>query len=61
MGGFNDKEHRYFGRVLDWVKNVFFGSISMGLYNPDAILAFEGFLFLEILKGEHETRTSGRR
>ena len=53
MGGFNDKEHRYFLRVPYRVRNVFSGLIRVGLYNPDAILGFEGFLVFEILKGDY--------
>ena len=60
MGGFNDKEHRYLGRVPYRVRNVFSGPIRVGLYNPDAILGFEGFLVFEILKAEHQIRSSGR-
>ena len=54
MGGFHDKEHRYFAVVPDRVKNVFSGPIRVGLYNTDEILGFEGFLVFEILKGELE-------
>ena len=60
MGGLNDREHRYFGRVPYRVRNVFSGLIRVGLYNPDAILGFEGFLVFEILKGDYQTRSSGR-
>ena len=60
MGGLNDREHRYFGRVPDRVENFFSGPIRVGLYNPDAILGFEGFLVFEILKAEHQIRSSGR-
>ena len=38
-----------FWRVPDRVKNVFFEVIRVGLYNPDAISGFEGFLVFEIL------------
>ena len=44
MGGFNDKEHRYFSEVPDRVKNVFSGPIRVDLYNKDEILGSEGFL-----------------
>ena len=54
MGGFHDKEHRYFLVVPDRVKNVFSGPIRVGLYNTDEILGFVGFSVFEILKGELE-------
>ena len=60
MGGLNDREHRYFGRVPDRVENVFSRPIRVGLDNPDAILGSEGFLVFEILKGDYQTRSSGR-
>ena len=60
MGGFNDKEHRYFWRVRYRVRNVFSGLIRVGLYNPETILGFEGFLVFEILKGDYQIRSSGR-
>ena len=60
MGGLNDREHRYFGRVSDRVANVFSRPIRVGLDNPDAILGSEGFLVFEILKGDYQTRSSGR-
>ena len=41
-------------------KIFFSGPIRVGLYNPDAILGFEGFLVFEILKGDYQTRSSGR-
>ena len=41
-------------------KMFFSGPIRVGLYNPDAILGFEGFLVVEILKAEHQIRSSGR-
>ena len=40
--------------------HFFSGPIRVGLYNPDAILGFEGFLVFEILKAEHQIRSSGR-
>ena len=48
LGGFNDKEHRYFWRVPYRVRIVFSGLIRVSLYNQDAILGFEGFLVFEI-------------
>ena len=51
MGGFNDKEHRYYSVVPDRVKNVFSGPIMYHLYKLDAILGFEAFLVFEIFKG----------
>ena len=53
LGGLNDREHRYFGRVPDRVENVFSRPIRVGLDNPDAILGSEGFLVFEILKGDY--------
>ena len=47
--GFNDKEHRYFSRVPNRVKNVFFELVRMGFYNPDAISGVEEFLVFELL------------
>ena len=58
MGGFNEKEHRNFGKVPDRAKNVFSGLIRVTLYKPDAILGFEVFLVFEIFKAGRET---GRR
>ena len=55
MGGFNDKEHRYSGKVPDRAKNVFSGLIRVTLYKPDAILGFEVFLVFEIFKGQVQT------
>ena len=49
MGGFNDKEDRYFLRVPDRANNVFFELVRMGFYNPHAISGFEEFLVFEIL------------
>ena len=56
LGGLNDKEHRYFGKVPNRAKNIFSRAIRVGLYNPDAILGFEGFLVFEILKGRETGR-----
>ena len=49
LGGFNEKEHRYFWWVPDRAKNVFFELVRVGFYNPDAISGFDEFLVFEIL------------
>ena len=50
MGGFNDKEHRYFSVVPDRSGNVFSWLIRMGLYELDEISTVKEFLVFEIVK-----------
>ena len=50
MGGFNDKEHRYFSVVPDRAENVFSGLIRVGLYELDEISTVKEFLVFEIVK-----------
>ena len=52
MGGFNDKEHRYFAVVPDRAENVFSGLIRVGLYELDEISTVKEFLVFEIVKVE---------
>ena len=49
-GGFNEKEHQYFGGLPERVENVLFESIRVGFNNPNQILGFEGFLVSEVLE-----------
>ena len=52
LGGFNDKEHRYFSVVPDRAENVFSGLIRVGLYELDEISTVKEFLVFEIFKVE---------
>ena len=52
LGGFNDKEHRYFSVVPDRAENVFSGLIRVGLYELDEISTVKEFLVFEIVKVE---------
>ena len=52
LGGFNDKEHRYFSVVPDRPENVFSGLIRVGLYELDEISTVKEFLVFEIVKVE---------
>ena len=52
LGGFNDKEHRYFSVVPDLAENVFSGLIRVGLYELDEISTVQEFLVFEIVKVE---------